>query len=220
VELPFTADQFLDVFGEYNRQQWPLIAIAWLVTAVTILQVFRQGVPLRRLAGLTAVYWAWTAAVYHAAYFSTINRAAWLFAVIFLVQAYGMWRLANAGPSCLIRARPGLRQTLGAALMIYALLYPGLVIATGLTWPRAPLFAVPCPLTIFTMGLLVSGGRSIPGQLAIIPIAWAAVGTSAALVLGVAPDYALPVAGLILAIARFRPRGQFPARQSRTTRMV
>ena len=204
MNLPFTEEQFFDVFGAYNSQQWPLIAVAWLAVVATILQMFRGGVTLRWLVRLTAIQWAWTAAVYHAVYFSRINPAAWLFAALFLIEAYGLWRFANVAPPLWIRAPLGPRQAIGSALMIYAVLYPGLVMLAGTTLPRAPLFAVPCPLAIFTLGVLVAGGSAFPARLALIPVGWAIVGTSAAVSFGVTADFALAVAALVLVIARVR----------------
>lgn len=33
MELPFTHEEFLDVFGHYNEALWPAEALLWLVTA-------------------------------------------------------------------------------------------------------------------------------------------------------------------------------------------
>ena len=41
----------------------------------------------RRISGLLAVHWAWSAVAYHVVFFTRVNPAAWLFAAIFLLQA-------------------------------------------------------------------------------------------------------------------------------------
>jgi Family of unknown function (DUF6064) len=64
---------------------------------------------------------------------------------------------------------------------------------------KIPTFGLPCPTTIFTAGLLLLApphSRSV----AIVPIVWSLIGGSAAFVLGVTADYALPVAGGVLAV--------------------
>jgi hypothetical protein len=64
---------------------------------------------------------------------------------------------------------------------------------------RIPTFGVPCPTTIFTAGLLMlAASRSWP--LAIVPVIWSLVAGSAAFLLDVRADYALPIAGIALAI--------------------
>jgi hypothetical protein len=83
--------------------------------------------------------------------------------------------------------------------MLYALLYPAITIAEHGSVVRVPTFALPCPTTIFTAGVLLLA--SPPWRpLAIVPIMWSVIGGSAAFLLGVRADYALPVAGASLAL--------------------
>jgi hypothetical protein len=83
--------------------------------------------------------------------------------------------------------------------MAYSLLYPAINAVHHLTWSRIPAFGVPCPTTIFTVGLLLiaQGG---PWRLSVVPVIWSAIGGSAATLLGVRADYVLLIAGLALAI--------------------
>jgi Family of unknown function (DUF6064) len=64
---------------------------------------------------------------------------------------------------------------------------------------KIPTFGLPCPTTIFTAGLLLLAAPH-SRTLAIVPIVWSVVGGSAAFLLGVSADYALPVAGAALAM--------------------
>ena len=36
MELPFTSDQFVRVFIDYNRSIWPIQPLAWVLGAVTV----------------------------------------------------------------------------------------------------------------------------------------------------------------------------------------
>lgn len=158
------------------------------------------------VAGLLAIHWLASGVAYHLYHFRPINPAAVVFGIAFLLQAvlflwFGVVRSA-------LRfewgARP--RQILGIGLITCALAYPVLVVATGLRWPRLPLFAVPCPTTLLTAGCLL---MAPPGQLralAVIPILWSLIAGSAALVLGVTPDLMLLVAGGLLVIYVVAPR--------------
>ncbi len=74
-----------------------------------------------------------------------------------------------------------------------------------------PAFAVPCPTALFTAGLLLALPPGRLRWLAAIPLFWSAVGGSAAVLLGVAPDLALPFAGLLLLAWTLAPRSQAPA---------
>jgi hypothetical protein len=56
---------------------------------------------------------------------------------------------------------------------------------------------VPCPTTILTLGLLLAV-EAPPVWVAIIPVLWAGVGGSAAVLLGVQADFVLLAAGGLL----------------------
>ena len=84
-------------------------------------------------------------------------------------------------------------------------------------YPETPLFGVaPCPTTIFTLGLLLLASHPRPMLLAAVPILWAAIGGSAAVLINVPQDWGLLVAGLIWLAAWIRERtasGPRPADQ-------
>ena len=86
--LPFTADEFFDVLAAYNQRLWPYALVLWLVTLCAVIAMIRVK-PSRPwlMPAVLAVHWAWSGLAYHAAFFSTINPAAWLFAGLFLVEA-------------------------------------------------------------------------------------------------------------------------------------
>lgn len=89
----------------------------------------------------------------------------------------------------------------GGIVMLYALiLYPLLGYLAGHSYPDAPTFGLPCPTTIFTLGLLLCTGKSLPLPLLIIPLLWSLIGFSAAFTLGVQEDTGLIIAGLLTLI--------------------
>lgn len=63
--------------------------------------------------------------------------------------------------------------------------------------PALPTFGLPCPTTIFTLGILLFTKPPVPRSVFIVPLLWSAIGTSAAVQLGIPQDYGLAVAGLI-----------------------
>jgi hypothetical protein len=68
-----------------------------------------------------------------------------------------------------------------------------------------PLFAVPCPTTLVTAGLLLVVSGVPPRFASVVPMLWAAVGSSAAFALGIRADLALVLAGALLAIDTLAP---------------
>ena len=206
--MPFTHDQFLDVFGSYNRAVWPAAAGLWLVTLGTHVQLYRRHPKASpTLAFLLALHWTWAGAVYHLAFFLPINPAAALFGVGFLLQAaLFVWRAARRG-GLTFTPTPSIWSRLGLLLILYALIYPVLGLLAGLEYPRLPTFGVPCPTTILTAGVLLLAPRREARILGVIPVLWAGVGGSGAFLLGIPADLMLPVAGLLLVLYVFLPAG-------------
>jgi len=203
MQLPFTKEQFFDVFAAYNEALWPALVALWVASmVVSLLLPGSRRPPDRWISALLTTHWAWSALAYHAAFFTSINPAAWAFAGVFLLQAafFFWWGVVRGRLSF---APSGNAWTPVAwALVAYSLAYPGINAVQHLTLFRIPAFGVPCPTTIFTAGLLMlAAPRS--RLLAVVPVIWSLVGGSAAFLLGVPADYALPVAGIALAIFSF-----------------
>jgi hypothetical protein len=200
VQLPFTQADFLDVFGRYNALLWPGAVLLWVVSAGLVVAAFRARVaPHRALSALLAAHWAWSGLAYHAAFFARINPAAWVFAGLFLAQAaLFVWRGVLTKGLRFSTGRSS-RTALAGILVVYALLYPIASLLQGMAYPRVPTFGVPCPTTIFTIGLLITTNPP-DWRLAIIPVLWSMIGGSAALLLGVTADLVLLVAGALLVI--------------------
>ena len=199
MNLPFTPEQFFEVFAAYNRSLWPFALGLWLyaLCGVLVLARFRDR-GARFLAVLLAVQWAWAAVAYHALFFSTINPAAWLFAGLFLVQSIFFWWFGVVRQQMHFSPNGSPRHVVAWALIIYSLIYPLIARVEGHVFPEAPTFGVPCPTTLLTVGFLFAADPPWPRAIALIPILWAFVGGSAAILLGVRADLMLWVAGLAL----------------------
>lgn len=204
MRLPFTHEQFLDLFGTYNTALWPFAALLWLVTVAALVALFRQRLAPRLAAALLAVHWAWSAG-YHLVYFATINPAARLFGALFLLQAALFLWLAVRGAGLAVGRGHSPHQILSAVFCAYAVLYPFLALATGLRWPRMPAFGVPCPTTLLTVGLLLGLAPKRQRGLSVIPFLWCLVGGSASVALGIRPDLMLLVGALILVLYALAP---------------
>lgn len=205
MQLPFTREQFFDVFAAHNAMLWPGVVALWVASAliVALLLVSERRRSDRVLCVVLAIHWAWSALAYHVAFFTSTNPAAWLFAALFLFQAVLFLWWGAARRSLRFAASQARWAPVARVFIAYSLAYPAINAAQHFTFVRIPTFGVPCPTTIFTLGLLMlATPRS--WTLSIIPIVWSAIGGSAAFLLGVRADYALPIAGFALAVSTFR----------------
>lgn len=207
--LPFTTEQFLDIFRQYNTSIWPMqVLLVGIGIAAIVLA-------LRRTAGRTvsaclALLWAWTAIVYHWIFFTRINGAAWFFGAFWLAGAAAFaWDAVRPLPPR-ATARTRAHVIVGGVLVVYALIvYPLLGHFGGRAYPFAPTFGAPCPVTIATFGVLWLSAPLRRRFVLAAPLLWALIGSSAAFKLGVREDLGLLVAGvtgLALLLSRRAPR--------------
>jgi hypothetical protein len=197
--LPFTIEQFNGVFRDYNTSMWPaqwfLVAMALAAVVAALSPRPWSGVAVSASLGLL---WAWIALAYHLAFFARINPAAYAFAALSMVGAAAfIWQ-------GVIRRRltfqwvPGPQAVAGAALIVFALaVYPVWSAYAGHPYPATPTFGLPCPTTIFTIGMLCFAVPPTPRSPLIVPFLWCLVGAQAAFVLGVQPDLGLIAAGAV-----------------------
>jgi Family of unknown function (DUF6064) len=214
--LPFTVEQFYGVFRDYNMAMWPapwfLVALA-LVALVAVLRPRPwSGVAVSAVLG---VLWAWIALAYHLVFFARISPAAYGFAAlsaagaaVFVWQGVVRRRLA-------FRWVPGLKAMAGVVLVAFALVvYPVWSAYAGHPYPATPTFGLPCPTTIFTIGLLCFAAPPTPRSTLFAPLLWCLVGAQAAFLLGVQPDLGLIAAAVVglglLATAGQQPRASKP----------
>ena len=200
MRIPFTVEQFFDIFGTYNTAIWPAQVLAYGLGMVALALAFRESqMSTRIISGILALFWTWMGIFYHIVHFSVINPAAWIFGIAFVLQGL-LFLLVGT-----IFRRPAFRFTLkplpivGACFILYAtVIYPLLGIGFGHSYPRSPMFGVaPCPTTIFTFGVLLWASKPVPAYLLVIPLLWSIVGMSAAVNLRVPQDYGLVVAGVL-----------------------
>jgi hypothetical protein len=199
MNLPFTTEQFLSVFEQYNQTVWPIqIVLNILGLAAIYLAVRRTAFSNRMIVAILAFLWLWIGIAYHFAFFASINPAAYVFAALNVVQGIVFLVFGAFTQRLSFHFKANLCGIVGALLMLYAMvIYPLLGYALGHVYPKAPTFGLPCPTTIFTFGLLLWTDSKIPKSVLIIPFLWSLIGFSAALKLGVLEDAGLLVAGIV-----------------------
>jgi hypothetical protein len=199
MSLPFTTDQFMDVFVRYNEAVWPM---QWVLNGVALLCVvllfFPRAWTNRVISLVLAGMWLWMALAYHLAFFAPLNRAAWWFGMLFLLGGMAFDWFGVVGDKLRFHASLGTWQLIGAMLMLFALvIYPAISYAVGRRYPAMPTFGLPCPTTIFTIGLLLFAEAPIPRTVFAVPILSAGIGSLVAFWLGVTEDLTLLIAGAI-----------------------
>jgi Family of unknown function (DUF6064) len=202
VNIPFTSAEFYGVFSAYNMAVWPmqlpLLALGVLAVVLLIRQRTNANVGI---SAILAFLWVWQALAYHLAFFTAINPLAYAFSAVFMAgAAVFFWqgvvrRRLSFKPTVITN---GWRMWAGWGLLMFALLiYPAWTYLSGHHYPAFPTFGLPCPSTLFTIGLLAFLVRPYPRSPFVVPVLWCFVGSQAAFVFDVTADLGLIVAGVL-----------------------
>ncbi len=204
--LPFTVEQFYGVFAQYNDSVWPMQIVLYAIgIAVLVLLAVAWSGRGRIISGLLALLWVWTSVVYYFVFFTGISGSGWVIGGVLL--AGGLWLGWVGGIQGRIHFgwRGDWRGAVGGLLILYALvLYPLIGLAVGHSYPAMPTFGLPCPVTIFTVGMLLLTTAPVPRSVFIAPALWGLFGgASATFLLGVYQDAGLLLAGIVSVAAIF-----------------
>jgi hypothetical protein len=202
MKLPFTLEQFLDVFRQYNVSLWPMQVLLIVLALLAIyFSIFKKSYSDKIVVFILAFLWLWMGAVYHLFYFSSINKAAIIFGSLFIIQALLFFYFGIIKNELRFQFRLNRYGLAGMVLIIFSLIvYPFLGNLLGHLYPSSPTFGLPCPTTIFTFGLLLFVSSRVSFIVIIIPAIWSIIGFSAAVSLGMKEDMGLLIAGFACTI--------------------
>jgi hypothetical protein len=207
------------MFAAYNASIWPMPVISYVLGALALVAFLKPELKLVRGAWFALGFlWLWTGASYFYMVLGGHVAPLRIFGFLFLVEG-GM--LAGFAVNEVLSPRrvPQAQRLLGGLLVAFsAVIYPLIGAASGHVYPAAPSFGItPCPLVIFTLGLLLLSPVRFPLWFYAVPTIWSIVGGSAAFLLGVPQDLMLPIAALGSLIASgviHRPATSTPARRN------
>jgi hypothetical protein len=212
--LPYTAEVYFALIGRYNAAMGAAgIALAILSALVAVGLILRpRPWSDRVVAGLLAVGWIWSGAVFHDQFFAPYNFAAPIYAAAFGLQgALLLWTGVIRGRLRFRWARDPASLIGGAILAVALVADPVLGWLAG--WPpgQTPVIGLaPDPTTLFSLGVLALARPRPPVHLLVLPVLWALWSGWMTWTLGVVSDLTLPLAGLALLlaliVARRRPR--------------
>lgn len=193
-----TLEQLLSTFERYNLAIWPVQVAAYVLGTVAIfLTLKRSRYSSRIIFGILASLWLWTGVVFFLRYFAQAYTPAYVFGVLFVVQ--GIVFLANiVKPRVSFGFEGNLYSVVGIVFIAYALIgYPVFGYFLGHRYPESPAFGLtPCPLTVFTFGLLLLTDKKVPWPLLIIPLLWA-IGGVMPVSVGILEDIGLVITGVV-----------------------
>ena len=197
--MPFSIEQFLQVFVDYNQAVFPFQAVLLVMALVTTVLAAKPFPASSRIVSVfLAFLWLWMGVVYHLLFFSEINPAAFLFGAAFVLQASLFFYEGVVHNRLGFRAQRDIYGLVGLLIILYALIvYPILGYARAAAYPSIPTFGLPCPTSIFTFGILLWTSKRVSPLLLIIPFLWSLIGAQAWAAFGIWEDFGLLATGII-----------------------
>lgn len=207
--LPFTVEQFFGVLRAYNDAVWPAQP---LLIGLALVAVWLAARPMpwssAGIAAILGVLWLWLGVVYHLGFFTAINPLAYAFSAVSVVGGLAFFWFGVIQRKLQFRLSLQKRGWLGLSLVVFSLLvYPAWSAMAGHHFPASPSFGLPCPTTLFTIGMLAFLVPPYPRAPLIVPTLWCVIGAQAAFLLGVHQDAALLVAAGVGPFLLVRSRG-------------
>jgi hypothetical protein len=212
--LPFSRGEFFAVFEIYNSAIWPAQLAAYILGAAALLLLLRSNTATGRMISLIlGIMWLWTGIFYHWIEFSRINEMAYVFGSVFVTQGASFIVYGTIQGRIKFTFRNDLAGWTGFAFIAYSMvLYPFIGRLAGESWMQIPEFGTaPCPVTIFTFGMLLFATPLFSRWMLAIPFAWSIIGGSAAFLLNIPQDWVLLAGGLVafaLSFSRTQRRAQ------------
>jgi hypothetical protein len=202
MKIPFTTEQFFEIIEKYNSAIFPVQFILILLGILSVVVLHsKKKIKNRLIGGFLGILWIWTGIAYHLIFFTEINKAAYVFGGLFVLQGLLFPFETFSRKKLEFEFNGKIIDYIAYFFIIFGIvIYPVLIYFLENSIEATITLGLPCPSTIMTFGFLMLTKPKFPKYLVIIPALWTIVGTSAAFNFGVYPDYLMPVSAIIAII--------------------
>jgi hypothetical protein len=154
------------------------------------------------ISGILTFLWLWAGIVWSLMFFCPYRFVYCIAAVVLVFQGLLLFMFGFGvvlRPSLSFRWRGDLNSIIGGITILYALvLYPIVGGLSGWAYPKGPIFGVaPCPVCVFTFGMLLLADKRVPVAVLIIPLFWSLLGIVAAASFGILADLGMAAIGIL-----------------------
>ncbi len=199
--LSFSIEEFLLVLESYNLAIWPLQIITYvLIVLVLFFSLKPTKYSAKIVSAILSFFWLFTGIVFCFIYWAPSHIFGYIFGIFCTVQGL-LFLFSIIRSDITIGSSDKTSKLIGILFVLYAIIgYQVFGYYLGHTYPK--FFAVglvPCPTTIFTLGILLMINKSIPIKYFVIPL-MISLGGFLAAYNGIYEDIGLIIAGILTAI--------------------
>jgi hypothetical protein len=197
----FSLEEFLLVLESYNLFIWPLQIIAYvLIVLVIFFSLSPTQYSAKIVSAILSFFWLFTGIIFCFIYWAPSHIFGYIFGIICTIQ--GLLFLYSIRRSDItIGSSDKTYKLIGILFVLYAIIgYQIFGYYLGHIYPK--FFAaglVPCPTTIFTLGIFLIINKSIPIKYFVIPL-MISLGGFLAAYNGIYEDIGLVITGILVTI--------------------
>ncbi|MCJ7650529.1 MAG: DUF6064 family protein [Candidatus Lokiarchaeota archaeon] len=216
--LSFSLEEFLLVLESYNLAIWPLQIIAYvLIVLVLFFSLKPTKYSTKIVLAILSFFWLFTGIVFCLLYWAPTHIFGYIFGVCCIAQ--GLLFLYSITRSDITISSPDKTYTfIGILFVLYAIIgYQVFGYYLGHIYPK--FFAVglvPCPTTIFTLGIFLIINKKIPIKYFVIPL-MISLGGFLAAYNGIYEDIGLIIAGILSTILIMQKNARVKRKDLKTT---
>jgi len=205
MNIPFTTEQFFDVIAIYNIAVFPIQILMVLAGIVCVIFLHSEKSYKDKIIGsYIGILWLWIGIVYHLIFFTSINTAAYLFGILFILQGLLVLFATVRGEKLKFKFDANVMGYVAYFILVFAIIiYPILLYFFENSIFTTITLGLPCPSSILTFGIFILSTKRFPKYLLIIPSLWTIIGTSAAFNFGVYPDYMMLITAIVAVVYLF-----------------
>ena len=195
----FTIEDFMLVLESYNLAIWPMQIFAYILVILALFFTFKSTKYSQKIVlGILSFLWLFNGIVFSLLYWAPSHLFGYIFGVCCILQ--GLLFLYGLKKSDITISFSGLTyySIIGIIFVVYAIVgYQVFGYFLGHIYPKFfPVGLVPCPTTIFTLGIFLIISKRIPKKYYVIPLI-IALGGFLAVYKGIYEDIGLIIAGLL-----------------------
>ncbi len=213
--LSFSIEEFLLVLESYNLDIWPLqIVVYVLIILVLFFSLKPTKYSTKIVLSILSFLWLFNGIVFCFLYWAPTHIFGYIFGVCCVVQ--GLMFIYSISKSDITMSSPDKTYTLtGILFVLYAIIgYQIFGYYLGHIYPEFfSVGLVPCPTTIFTLGIFLIINKSIPIKYFVIPL-MISLGGFLAAYNGIYEDIGLIIAGIISTILIYKEMRRLKERSS------
>jgi len=195
-----SVELFYQRMFEYNSDMWPVMIFTYvLAVLVIILSIKRFKFSDTIITSVLGFLWIWNGLIEFIIYFGSVSAQYYAWGSLWILQGVLFIWFGIMKANFIFKIGKDIYSITGLIIILFALVvYPIIGFLTDHGYPHGPIFGIaPCPVCIFTFGILLFNNKKLPLFILVLPFLWSLTGLYAGFKMEVYQDFGEAASGII-----------------------